>query len=582
MDFDEVAAFIRSHEVGRRACVETPFGRRLICYADLTATGRYLHFVEAWIRRVRPYYANSHTAVSSTGRIMTSLREKARGLIHRAVRAGPDDEVIFTGAGATGAVNKLVGLLGLVISEPLERQWGLSRHIPAHEKPVVLLGPYEHHSNELPWIESVADVVEVDLDEAGAIDRVDLERKLVACAGRSLKIGSFSAASNVTGILTDVSAIAEVLHRHGACACFDYAAAGPYVPIDMRVDEPMRRLDAVFLSAHKFIGGPEASGVLVANRKLFRSRVPVSPGGGTVDYVAGASRDAVDYTRRLDEREEAGTPAILGDVRAGTAFLVKQMIGPERILAHETELAARALTRLARHPKIRLLGSMTLPRLPILSFNVDGLHHDLVSVLLDHLFGIQNRSGCACAGPYGHRLLGIDRARSERFRVLIRRGLGGIKPGWVRVTIPFYANPADLEYLLGAVEFVAEHGELFVPLYRLGWRDGVWRHVERPAPDIEPIELTVGALEDAAQSFAAGDHEAPMSEAQVLAERRRYLEEASRLVAELRARQAASPPRWNPPTVDAEVDALVWFRYVDCDAIPASHGADILSASTSE
>jgi selenocysteine lyase/cysteine desulfurase len=567
MDFDEAAAFIRSHEVGRRACVETPYGRRLICYADLTATGRYLHFVEGWIRRVRPFYANSHTAVSSTGRIMTSLREKARGLIHKAVGAGPNDEVIFSGAGATGAINTLVGLLGLVISEPLERQFKLSQYIPREQRPVVLLGPYEHHSNELPWVESIAEVVEVDLDESGRVDLLDLDRKLASFAERPLKIGSFSAASNVTGVLTNVVAVTEILHRHGAYACFDYAAAGPYVPIDMRADDPKRRIDAIFLSTHKFIGGPQASGVLVANRELFRSRIPARPGGGTVDYVAAASRDAIDYTHRLDEREEAGTPAILADVRAGAAFLVKQMIGPGRILEHETELAARALARLGRHPKIEILGSTTLPRLAILSFNIRGLHHDLVSVLLDHLFGIQNRAGCSCAGPYGHRLLGIDRAGSERFRSLIRRGIGGIKPGWVRMTIPFYANADDLEFLLTAVELVADHGESFVPLYRLGWRDGVWRHIERPAPDMEPIEMTVAALEDAAQSFAAGDHEAPMSEAYMLAERKRYLDEARALANRLAAMHFAQPPTWNPPTGDAEVDALAWFRYVECDAI---------------
>lgn len=567
MDFEEVAAFIRSHEVGRRACVETPYGRRLICYADLTATGRYLHFVEGWIRRVRPFYANSHTAVSSTGRIMTSLREKARDLIHKAVGAGPTDEVIFTGAGATSAVNVLVGLLGLVISEPLERQFGLSRHIPPELRPVVLLGPYEHHSNELPWVESVAEVVEVDLDESGRVDLLDLDRKLAKYADRPLKVGSFSAASNVTGVLTNVVAVAEILHRHGAYACFDYAAAGPYVPIDMHANDPKRRIDAIFLSTHKFIGGPQASGVLVANRELFLSRIPVRPGGGTVDYVSGSTRDSIDYTSRLDEREEAGTPAILGDVRAGAAFLVKQMIGPERILEHETELAARALARLGRHPKIELLGSMTLPRLAILSFNIRGLHHDLVSVLLDHLFGIQNRAGCSCAGPYGHRLLGIDRAGSEKFRALIRRGIGGIKPGWVRMTIPFYASADDLEFLLTAVEMVADHGESFVPLYRLGWHDGVWRHIERPSPDIEPIEMTVAALEDAAQSFAAGDHEAPMSEAHLLAERRRYLDDARALANRLAAQHFAEPPKWNPPTGDPEVDAAVWFRYVECDSI---------------
>ncbi len=575
--FDEIAAFIRSNEVGRRACVDTPYGKRLIYYADLTATGRYLHFVEAWIRRVRPFYANSHTAVSSTGRIMTQLREKARCLIARAVGAGPDDQVLFTGAGATAAVNKLVGLLGLRISEPLEREFGLSKHIPAERRAVVFIGPYEHHSNELPWVESTAEVVEIELDDSGRVDLVDLDRKLSAYPDRPLKIGTFSAASNVTGVITNVSAVAEILHRHGAYACFDYAAAGPYVPIDMRAADPARRIDALFLSLHKFIGGPQASGVLVANRALFRSRVPERPGGGTVDYVAGTRPDAIDYVRRLDEREEGGTPSILGDVRAGTAFLVKQMIGPERILAHETELAARALARLTRHPRIRLLGPLGLPRLSILSFNVEGLHHDLVSALLDHLFGIQNRAGCSCAGPYGHRLLDIDQSESERFRRQIQRGVGGIKPGWVRLTLPFFANEDDFEFLMSAVEFVADHGQHFVPLYRLGWGDGVWYHIARPVPDAEPIELTVEALEEAAQSFAAGDHEAPMSEQQVLAERRRYVEEARSLAAELAARWAAQPPRWDPPTGDPEIDELVWFRYVHTTSL-ATPGASPYSS----
>ena len=193
-----------------------------------------------------------------------------------------------------------------------------------------------------------------------------------------------------------------------------------------------------------------------------------------------------------------------------------------------------------------------------------------MAALLDHLFGIQNRAGCSCAGPYGHRLLGIDRPLSERFRMLIRRGILGIKPGWVRLTIPFYASEDDIDFMLSAVEFVADHGELFVPLYRLDWNDGVWRHIDRPAPDVEPIELTVEALEEAAQTFAAGDHEAPLSEHQLLAERRRYMADAHRLATELRARWAAEPPQWNPPTGDPDVDELAWFRFVHGEHAPGA------------
>jgi selenocysteine lyase/cysteine desulfurase len=564
-DFREVADLIRQNEVGRRATIETPFGRRLVCYADLTATGRYLHFVEAWFRHVLPFYANTHTAVSSTGRIMSTLREEARRVIRRSVNAGPDHVALFVGSGATAAVNKLVGLLGLRISEPLEREHGLSKHIPEAKRPVVFVGPYEHHSNELPWLESVAEVVEIALDAHGGIDLADLEAKLPAYAGRALKVGSFSAASNVTGVLTDVSAVARLLHRHGAHACFDYAAAGPYLPIDMSPADREARLDAIFLSTHKFIGGPGGSGILVAHRDLFRSRTPERPGGGTVDYVAAFERVSVDYCQRLDEREEGGTPAIMSDLRAGTAFVVKEMLDPRRILGHETAIAKQALSRLAKNPRIELYGPLDRERLAILSFNIRGLHHDLVSALLDHLFGIQNRAGCSCAGPYGHRLLGIDRARSESYRKLISRGLLGAKPGWVRLSLPYYASEADVEFMLRAVEFVADHGEEFVPAYRLGWKDGVWRHIERPTEDVVPIELTAAALREAAQSFAAGDHESPLSESQLRAERERYFAEAEKVAASLRERWKAEPPRWSPPTGRAEIDALVWFKYVATD-----------------
>jgi selenocysteine lyase/cysteine desulfurase len=553
------AAWLRTQEIGRATRIETPLGRRLICYADLTATGRHLRAVEDWVRRLRPFYANTHTEISSTGRIMTGLRESARRLVHRAVHAADDDEVLFVGSGATAAVNKLVGLLGLRISEPLERAHGLSRAIPLEDRPVVFVGPYEHHSNELPWLESVADVIEIGLGDDGGIDLEDLRRRLAEHAGRRLRIGSFSAASNVTGVLSDVPAIARLLHRAGALAFFDYAAAAPYVPIDMHPADPDARIDALFLSPHKFLGGPEASGVLVANRGLFRTRTPERPGGGTVDYVAGPHREDVDYVARLSEREEGGTPAILGDIRAGLAFLVKAMVDSRAVLEHEVALAARAASRLGRHPRIRVLGPAR-PRLAILPIEIEGMHHDLVSTLLDHLFGIQNRAGCSCAGPYGHRLLGIEPDRSARFRGLVQRGILGIKPGWVRISLPWYASERDLEFILGAVEFVATHGIAFVPAYELDWRRGVWRHREPPEAEHGGApQLSVAALRGAGADGLPDD---TIGEEEVRAERAGYLEEARRAAARLEERWMVSPPAWNPSTGDAELDALVWFRYV--------------------
>jgi selenocysteine lyase/cysteine desulfurase len=560
------AAWVRAEEFGRGVRLETPFGRRLNCYADLTATGRHLRCVENWIRAARFFNDTATTEIYTTGRMMTGFRESARQVIRRAVHADDDDEVIFVGSGATAAINKLVGLLGLRVPEPLERTYELLHQIPQSERPVVFVGPYEHHSNELPWLESIAEVIEIGLDDDETIRLGELERRLADYAARPLRIGSFSAASNVTGVLSDVRAIARMLNRAGALAFFDYAAAAPYVPIDMHPADPDARIDALFLSPHKFVGGPEASGVLVANRRLFRSRTPERPGGGTVTYVAGPRRVDVDYVDRLAEREEGGTPAIFGDIRAAMGFLIKEMAGPQEILEHEIALAKRAAERLTQHPRIRVLGPNHLPRLAIVPVEIDGLHHDLVSTLLDHLFGIQNRSGCSCAGPYGHRLLGIDRTMSTTFRSLVRRGLNGIKPGWARLSIPWYASEEDLDFILSAVEFVASHGMEFVPLYRLGWRDGVWRPLESGTRHAA-LELSVEGLRATMRDSAAVELEATIREEELRIERKSYMAEAHNVAARLRERWRKSRPVWNQPTGYRDLDALVWFRYVHTDAL---------------
>ncbi len=558
-EFVELTELLRLQEVGRGAIVETPFGARRLFYADSTATGRFVHFVEAWLSQVRPYYGNTHTAVSSTGRVMSRLREQARGVIRRAVNASPDDVVVFVGSGATAAINKLVGLIGLRIDEPLERDFSLSSHIPPGERPVVFVGPYEHHSNELPWVESAATVVEIGLDECGRISIADLEAKLASFRDRPLKIGAFSAASNVTGILTDVPRVAAALHRGGALACFDYAACAPYVPMDMHPAERDERIDALFVSTHKFMGGPNASGVLVAHRSLFRSTRPERPGGGTVDYVGGVGRLQIDYTTHLDEREEGGTPSIIGDLRAGVAFLLKDMLGPERILEHEVALAASSVARLSRHPRITVYGPTNERRLSIVSFNVKGLHHDFVSTLLDHLFGIQNRSGCSCAGPYGHRLLGIEHERSALYRAQIAKGNLGVKPGWVRVSLPYYASDDEIDFVLRAIEFVADRGEAFLPLYKLGWK------VERPMRDVQPIELTPEALREAAARFSCPSPESRLAGSEVEQDRARYLTEAARLADDLDARWRRELPAFRTAMGDPQIDPLIWFRFVHAE-----------------
>ena len=471
---------IRKAVIGASHAIEGPFGPRLVTYADYTASGRSLTFIEDVIRdHVLPRYANTHTESSGTGLQTSRFREDARAIIHSSLGGTEEDVVLFSGSGATGAIHKLIDILGLRIPSELQDRYQLLEHIAADERPVVFLGPYEHHSNELPWRESIAEVVVIDENASGHPDLEHLERELQRSAKRPLRIGSFSAAPNVTGIATDVRRIARLLHEHGALSFWDFAAAAPYVDIDLSASEPggSDGLDAVFLSPHKFIGGPGTPGILALKKSLIHNRVPSVPGGGTVAYVGPT------YHRYIQDpvlREEGGTPDIIGAIRAGMVFQLKNAVGVPVIREREHSFIRRALERWHAHPQLRILGNLEAERLSIVSFMVRNqdryLHHNFVVTLLNDLFGIQTRGGCSCAGPYGHRLLGIDLVHSQAYEREIARGCEGIKPGWARINFNYFISEHVFEFLLDAVEFVAEHGWCFLPLYRFSPETGLWRH----------------------------------------------------------------------------------------------------------
>jgi len=488
---------IRRGIIGEGELMDGPFGPRRVTYADYTASGRSLDFLEDFIReQVLPRYANTHTESSGTGLATTRLREDARRIIHDAVGGTAENLVIFCGSGATAAVNKLIGILELRIPAGLDERYQLSRRIPEAERPVVFVGPYEHHSNELPWRESIAEVVVIGEDADGHIDLADLDRQLRCYAQRPMLIGSFSAASNVTGILTDTDTIAALLHAHGALSFWDYAAAAPYVPIRVAASRPgaADHKDAVFLSPHKFPGGPQTPGVLVVRRELVRNAVPTAPGGGTVAFV-----DPIGH-QYLDDpvaREEGGTPAIVESIRAGLVFALKQAVGTGLIAVREQQLWQHALHRWAARPGIEVLGNQQAVRLSIVSFRIrhgpQYLHHNFVVALLNDLFGIQARGGCSCAGPYGHRLLAIGPVRSHALREEIGHGCDGIKPGWTRVNLNYFISPATADYIAAAVELIAADGYRLPPQYRFDPRTGLWRHASGPPrPPLTLADVTYG------------------------------------------------------------------------------------------
>ena len=548
---------IRESVIGDDQVMDGPFGPRRVTYADYTASGRALSFLEDFIRdEVLPRYANTHTESSGTGLQTTRLREDARSIIHEAVGGTEETCVIFAGSGSTGAINKLVGVLNIRVPANLDDRFDLLSRIPASERPVVFVGPFEHHSNELPWRESIADVITIREDAAGHIDLDHLDAELTRFADRTVKIGSFSAASNVTGIISNTCAIADLLHRHGALSFWDFAAAAPYVDIEMFpqcAEHPLAYKDAVFLSPHKFVGGPGTPGVLVVRRELLSNRVPDVVGGGTVAYVNRTEHRFIDDRVH---REEGGTPAIIEAIRAGLVFQLKDAVGVATIRQREADYWTRARRTWLANPLLQVLGNTDADRLSILSFVIrrpEGryLHHNFVVALLSDLFGIQSRGGCSCAGPYGHRLLGIDDARSHEFEHEIASGCEGIKPGWTRISFNYFISEAVFRYLVDAVDLIATHGWKLLPEYRFDPTSALWKH--RLGPVEPPLRLGHLSYDDVTGDLRIpelGHDRAPES---ALAG---YLDEARNI---MDAAEAWLPFDDRPPSLSAEFEQLRWF-----------------------
>ena len=506
---------VRENIIGREASIRTPFGERRVTYADYTASGRGVRFIESYLARVLELYGNTHTEDDATGAITSHRLRLAEAAIKRLLGAGDCYKIIEDGTGATGAVHRLQQILGIYIppaGKDMYRKLG-ERWFPAEglsefesflmaNRPVVFVGPYEHHSNEVSWRECFAEVVEIELDAEGLLDLGDLERKVSDPRFRERrKIGAFSAASNVTGLITPVYEVARILHRHNALAFFDYAAIAPYAPILLCHGEDCF-LDGIFFSPHKLLGGPGSSGILIIHEGVYRYDLPPTVGaGGTVEFV---NAEEQKYSAEIEVREKPGTPGILQILRAALALELKERLGPRRIEEREAAMIREAMERLAAHPAVQIIGNPDpARRIAILSFNIrmgdSYLHPRFVTLLLNDLFGIQSRAGCSCAGPYGHRLLKIDGRKSLEFREEILHGHVGVKPGWARVNFHFLMSDAEFDFLCRAILFVAEKGKYFLPQYEFQLSTGAWKHREFRQP-----EAGFGLEEALAGPLAAG------------------------------------------------------------------------------
>jgi selenocysteine lyase/cysteine desulfurase len=442
----------RNNIIGNEAEFQSPFGTKKIVYCDWTASGRlYRPIEEKIINELGPYVGNTHTETSVTGTLMTQAYHQAREIIKKHVNASKEDVIIASGSGMTSVINKFQRILGLRIPERLAGKISL----PEEERPIVFVTHMEHHSNQTSWLETIAEVVHMEPNDAGVVDTANLETLLGKYNSRKTKIAAVTACSNVTGIHTPYYEIAEIMHRNGGYCFVDFACSAPYVNMDMHPANPLQYLDAVYFSPHKFLGGPGTPGILVFNSKLYHNRVPDQPGGGTVKWTNPWNEH--EYVDSVEDREDGGTPAFLQTIKAALCVKLKEEMGTKKMLAREDELLKIIFPALKKISGLHLLAGNIEHRLGVISFYIDGLHYNLGVKLLNDRYGIQVRGGCSCAGTYGHYLLNVTPGHSKMITNEIHNGNLSLKPGWIRLSVHPVMTDREAHLAVDAIRELSEN-----------------------------------------------------------------------------------------------------------------------------
>ncbi len=473
----------RENIIGYNTTFLSPYGKQRIIYADWIASGRlYLPIENKIIETFAPFVGNTHSEASVTGTSMTHAYNYAHQLIKKHVNAGKDDVIITAGSGMTAMINKFQRILGLKIPEQLK----YFLKLPKELTPVVFITHMEHHSNQTSWLETIADVVTIPPNDEGLIDFEQFELLLDKYKDRKLKIGSFTACSNVTGIRTPYHKLAGMMHENGGFCLIDFACSAPYVNIDMHPEDPLEKLDAIFFSPHKFLGGPGTPGVLIFDTKLYHNRVPDQPGGGTVDWTNPWGMHK--FVNNIELREDGGTPAFLQTIKAAFCIELKEQMTVEKIELKEKELVKIALEEMSKIPGLHLLAGNIKDRLGAISFYIDKIHYNLIVQLLNDRFGIQVRGGCSCAGTYGHYLLHVTPKQSKHITDLINHGDFSEKPGWVRMSIHPTMTDNELYFIINAITEIVNNIEKWEKDYRYDSHKNEFFHISSNGENINEIK----------------------------------------------------------------------------------------------